>query len=39
MEKVKSKILLHKPLTEREKATFALFIENETLAEWAYEVE
>lgn len=37
MEKIKEKILLQLPLTEREKATFALFIKNETLAEWAYE--
>lgn len=39
MERIKKMILLGLPLTEREKATFALFIENETLAEWAYEVE
>ena len=35
MGKIKAKILLGLPLTEREKATFALFIENETLAEWS----
>lgn len=38
MEKIKEKILLQLPLTEREKAAFLLFCENETLAEWAYEV-
>lgn len=37
--KVKVKASGHKPLTEREKAKFLLFCENETLAEWAYEVE
>ena len=32
MEKIKEKILLNLPLTEREKAKFLLFYENEELA-------
>lgn len=38
MERIKKLILLGLSLTEREKATFALFIENETFAEWTYTV-
>ena len=38
MKRIKKMILLGLPLSEREKAEFILFCENETLAEWAYTV-